>query len=189
MEGFVPSVRTTASLATAALLVLAAVSAAMPADAATSGGTTTTFVVNSGALAITVPATANLGSGNPGGSISAQLGSVSVTDTRALLTAAWTTSATSSSFTTGGATTAETIANSAISYWSGPATATTGTGTFTPGQANVGAAQALGSSRTAFALSAGVGNNSATWNPTIVVAVPAAAVGGTYTGTITHSVA
>ncbi len=36
---------------------------------------------------------------------------------------------------------------------------------------------------------AGVGNNSATWDPTIAVAVPATAVGGAYTGTLTQSVA
>ena len=35
---------------------------------------------------------------------------------------------------------------------------------------------------------AGVGNNTATWDPTLAVAVPAAAVGGAYTGTLTHSV-
>jgi hypothetical protein len=30
---------------------------------------------------------------------------------------------------------------------------------------------------------------SATWNPTLIVDIPAGAVAGTYTGTITHSVA
>jgi hypothetical protein len=35
---------------------------------------------------------------------------------------------------------------------------------------------------------AGVGDNSATWNPTLSVAVPPAAVTGTYTGTLTQSV-
>jgi hypothetical protein len=32
------------------------------------------------------------------------------------------------------------------------------------------------------------GDNTATWNPTIVVTVPAGAVAGTYSATITHSV-
>jgi hypothetical protein len=32
------------------------------------------------------------------------------------------------------------------------------------------------------------GSNSASWNPTIQVAVPGAAVAGTYSATITHSV-
>lgn len=175
--------------AVVSLSVLLSWCVAVPAGAASSGGTTTTFAVTSGALSVTVPATANLGSAAPGTAISAQLGAVTVTDARALLTAAWTATATSTAFTTGGATSPETIPNTAVSYWSGPATATTGTATFTPGQANAGAAQAMGAAVTAFSVTAGVGNNSATWNPTIVVAVPAAAVGGTYTGTITHSVA
>jgi len=170
--------------AASALATLAA-----PADAASSGTTTATFAVSTGALGVAVPATANLGSGSPGTAISAQLGAVTITDARALLTAAWTASASSTSFSSDGATTPETIPNTAVSYWSGPATATTGTGTFTPGQPNAGAAQAMGTAVSAFTLTAGVGNNTAAWNPTIVVAVPAAAVGGTYTGTITHSVA
>jgi hypothetical protein len=43
--------------------------------------------------------------------------------------------------------------------------------------------------RTAFTLTLGVGNNSFTWNPSLIVAIPAAAVAGLYTGTVTHSVA
>lgn len=176
-----------AAAATAAVTVLGAV--AGPADAATSGNTTTTFTVTGGALAITVPGTASLGSGAPGTPISAQLGGVSVTDSRALLSAAWATTASTTAFTTGGGTTPETVPNTDVSYWSGAATAVTGSGTFTPGQANAGAAQAMGTTVTAFTLASGVGNNSASWNPTLVVAVPAAAVGGVYTGTVTHSVA
>jgi hypothetical protein len=33
-----------------------------------------------------------------------------------------------------------------------------------------------------------VGDNTASWNPTVAINVPASAVGGTYTGTLTHSV-
>jgi hypothetical protein len=173
----------------AGVLLLAAGTAG-PAAAATSGATTTTFVVSGGALSITVPSsTVALGSGAPGGTITAQLGAVQVTDQRALLVAAWTGSVTATSFTTGGGTTAETVANSSVSYWSGAATATTGTATFTPGQATSANAQTLASSRTAFAASAGVGNNTATWNPTLIVTLPAQAVTGTYSGTVTHSVA
>ncbi|MFJ9847708.1 hypothetical protein ACIRYZ_46305 [Kitasatospora sp. NPDC101155] len=58
-----------------------------------------------------------LGSGLPGNSVSGQLGNVTVTDTRALLTAAWTASAISTSFTTGIGTAAETIPASSVSYW------------------------------------------------------------------------
>lgn len=35
---------------------------------------------------------------------------------------------------------------------------------------------------------AGVGDNTATWNPAVSVAVPASALGGVYTGTLTQSV-
>ncbi|MFD9125006.1 hypothetical protein [Kitasatospora sp. NPDC059571] len=170
--------------------VVAGVAAAVAiAGVASAADTTVTFSVSGGALSISVPSSASLGSGLPGNSINAQLGAVTVTDARALLTASWVASVTSTSFTTGGGTPAETVPTSAVSYWSGTATATTGTGTFTPGQAAVGNAQALSSSRTAFSLSGGTGNNSATWNPTLVVALPAAAVNGTYTGTVTHSIA
>jgi hypothetical protein len=77
----------------------------------------------------------------------------------------------------------------AARYWSGPATATAGTGTFVPGQANAAAAQSLDVSRTAFSKTTGSGNNSATWNPTVVIDIPSQAVIGTYTGTVNHSVA
>ena len=32
------------------------------------------------------------------------------------------------------------------------------------------------------------GDNDASWNPTITVSIPGVAIGGLYTGTITHSV-
>jgi hypothetical protein len=160
-----------------------------PAGAATSGGTTTTFTVNAGALGITVPGTADLGNGSPGANIIAQLGVVQVTDNRALLAAAWTATVTTSTFTTGDGTGNQTVPIADVSYWSGGSTATVGAGTFTPGQAAVANVVVLSSSRTAFALTGGTGDNSASWNPTVIVAVPAGAVGGLYTGTITHAVA
>ncbi|MEV8631650.1 hypothetical protein AB0395_08335 [Streptosporangium sp. NPDC051023] len=169
------------------LFVTAAAVALIAALAPPAGAvdTITTFTISGGALAITAPASANLGSATSGAtSVSGQLGTVTVTDTRAALVAAWTASASSSAFTTGGGSAAETIAASSITYSPGLATATTGLGVFTPGAAGV-----LGASRTAFTLAAGTGNNTATWNPTISVALSASAVAGTYTGTITHSVA
>ncbi|WP_354637095.1 hypothetical protein [Kitasatospora camelliae] len=173
------------SVAAAAAMVVAGAGLAGAAP----GDTTVTFSVSGGSLAITVPTSAGLGSALPGNSVSSQLGNVTVTDTRALLSAAWTASVTSTSFTTGGATAPETIPASAASYWSGTASATTGTGTFTPGQATAGQAQALTTSRTAYTLTSGTGNNTATWNPTLIVAIPGGAVNGAYTGTVTHSVA
>ncbi|MFI6850116.1 hypothetical protein OG535_00340 [Kitasatospora sp. NBC_00085] len=176
-------IRYSVAAGAAMVVAVAGVASAAPGD------TTVTFSVSAGSLAITVPGSAGLGSGLPGNSVSGQLGNVTVTDTRALLTAAWTASVTSTSFTTGAGTPSETIPTSAVSYWSGTATSTSGQGTFTPGQATAGQAQTLNTSRTAYTLTSGVGNNSATWNPTLVVAIPAGAVNGTYTATVTHSVA
>lgn len=114
----------------------------------------------------------------PGGTITGQLGAVQVTDLRGNLVSTWITTVTSTAFTTGGASAAETIPVSAVKYWSGPTTATTGTGVFTPGPANAAVAATLTSTAgpTAMTMTLGVGNNTATWNPTLVVAAPAAAV-------------
>lgn len=155
---------------------------------ANAADTITTFTVNTAGLTITAPGTSDLGSGSAGTAISAALGDVTVTDARALLTASWVATVTSSDFTTGGATPAETVPVADVSYWSGPLTASTGTGTFTRGQPDAAAAVPI-EGATAMTLTAGVGDNTATWDPTLVVHVPAAAVGGVYTGTVTHSVA
>jgi hypothetical protein len=144
--------------------------------------TTVTFAVTSGALTMTAPTAANLGSGAPGTDISGSLGAVSVQDTRALLTAAWTVTAASTAFTTGTATPAETIPVSDISYAPGSITST---GTITPTGTNI---TLSGTPQTVVTGSSGVGSNSASWSPTITVHVPDSAVFGTYTGTISHSV-
>jgi hypothetical protein len=111
-----------------------------------------------------------------------------VTDNRALSSASWTATVTATAFV-GANGMATPIALANVSYWSGPATSTSGTGTFTPGQADAAHAQILTTPLTAFSLTGGSGVNSATWNPTLVVSVPLATVAGTYTATITHSVA
>jgi len=167
--------------------VLSLLTFALPARAA---DTTTTFSLAAGSLSISAPASSGLGAGSTGaGTLSAQLGTVTVTDTRGALLGTWTASVSSTDFTTGGATANETVGKGQVTYWSGTATASSGTAVFTPGQATSGNAQALSVSRTAFSASVIIGNNSASWNPTVTVNVPAAAVAGTYTGTITHSVA
>ncbi len=131
---------------------------------------------------MTAPATADLGSGAPGTTISGPLGAVVVTDDRALLAAAWTATASSTAFTTGGGTPSETIPASAATYTPGTPF-TTGTITVTPTTVTLS-----GGAQTVVAGTAGVGDNTATWNPAVAVAVPAAAVGGLYTGTLTQSV-
>ncbi|MEU0570723.1 hypothetical protein ABZ297_35755 [Nonomuraea sp. NPDC005983] len=149
------------------------------------------FTVTAGdGLQVTVPGgSADIGNGTPGSQISGQLGSITVTDHRTALTAGWTATVWGTDFTTGGGSGAETVPNSAVSYWSGPATAKTGTGTFVPGQPTAADAETLNGYYTAFSKISGFGDNSATWNPTIVIDVPGQAVAGTYTGTVSHSVA
>ena len=158
-----------------------------PAHAA---DTTTTFTLTGGGLSVSAPATASLGSVATGtASTSAQLGTVSVSDTRGALLGVWTAAVTSTDFVTGGATANEKILMASVDYWSGASTAGTGVGVFVPGQLAFANKVALDQSRTAFAATSVVGNNTRSWNPTVIVNVPAAAVAGAYSGTITHSFA
>ncbi|CCH21769.1 hypothetical protein [Micromonospora lupini] len=172
----------TASAAT--VLALAAPAAAAPTD-----DTIVTFTIGTANLDITAPPAINLGAGFVGGTLTGQIGPVTVNDARAALAATWTATVTSTGFTTGGGGAAETIIPGLVEYWSGPATATTGTGTFVPGQLTAAQAVALSIPRVAFSKTSGSGNNTATWNPTINVQIPPAAVTGTYTAVVTHSVA
>lgn len=157
---------------------------ALPATAATSGGTSATVTVTGGSLSITVPATAgSLGSvvnTVGGGTISGQLGVVTVSDARsAAAGSGWVASVISTAFTP---TAGTAIAASAVSYNAG-LIAKVGTATYTannpPNLTGVAAAV------TATGIT---GDNSATWNPTINVAVAGGTVAGVYSATITHSV-
>jgi hypothetical protein len=172
------------------LLAATAVGTALLALPARADDTTTSFTLSAGPLAISVPASANLGTAATGSaSLSGQLGAVTVSDTRGALGEDWTATVSSTDFTTGGATADETIGKSAVSYWSGAATATSGVAVRVPGQLLAANAQSLSTSRTAFSATGTVGNNSTTWNPTLVVTLPSDAVAGLYSGTVTHSVA
>lgn len=141
-----------------------------------------------GELSISAPATADLGSVSPGGTISENLGPVTVTDERLLSAPSWVATVVATDFTNPAAP-AATIPNTNISYWSGIATATTGAGDFVSGQPTATDAETLDVERTAYTLTGGIGDNSATWEPGVIVQVPLFAVVGTYTGTITFSVA
>lgn len=173
----------------AAALSLSVIAVAVPAQAAPTGELTATFEVLAGTLDITVPATADLGMDAPSATVSGQLGSVTVTDGRASSDGSWQAAVSTTPFYTGGSLPSETVDADDVSYWSGPATATTGGGTFTPGQVDAAAATPLGSLSTAFTHVGGTGNNTATWNPTLVVNIPLANQAGVYVGTVTHSVA
>jgi hypothetical protein len=153
---------------------------ALPASAATSGDTATTFSLTGGSLDVAVAADAALTSGASGAaSVSGTLGDVSVTDARGG-TAGWTASAavTTPFAHTGGGTTA-----SGVSYNAG---AVTETGDVTATSA--GATALTGAAAAVVSATAVTGNNSGSWNPTLTVALPSNALAGDYTGTITTSV-
>jgi uncharacterized repeat protein (TIGR01451 family) len=152
-------------------------------DGSTDPACTATVSIISGALTISVPFSAFLGSADPGGSVSADLGTVQVTDNRGF-GAGWTVTVTATDFTTGTATPAETVPVGDASY-DISALSHTGSAIFSsvPHIGLSAAAQAVVSATNV------AGNTSATWDPLINVAVPATAVGGPYTATITHSVA
>ena len=140
------------------------------------------------AVAISVPASKNLGSVPSGStSISAQLGAITVTAT-GLIAPSFTASVRATVFKTGSGSPGETIALNHVRYWSGPATSSNGVTVF-PGQLTAANSVDLTSSRTAFSGTGVALSISATWNPTLIVNIPASAVSGTYSGTITHSVA
>jgi hypothetical protein len=148
--------------------------------------TTVTFSVNVGALTITAPASISLGSGDPGTTITHNLGgNVVVTDLRASLGGTWTATASSTDWTTGTGTTPETIPAGDASYTPGTITVT---GTSNAATQGLNIAALSGDPQDVITATV-TGNNTATWDPTIAVAVPAAAVGGTYTATLTQSVA
>jgi hypothetical protein len=156
----------------------------LPAAADTTGASTATVTVTGGALSITVPTDAgSLGTRVNtvgGGTISGPLGQVQVNDARsAAAGSGWVASVISTAFTPPAG---PTIPASAVGYTAGSITKT-GTATYTannPGDLTGAVAAVTASGIT--------GDNSATWNPTISVAVAGGTVAGVYSATITHSV-
>ena len=149
----------------------------------TNPGCTATVTVISGVLSITAPASASLGSADPGGTISANLGTVQVTDGRGF-GAGWTATVATTAFTTGRGTPPEIIPAGNASYAISALSQTTGSATFT----FVPLTNLRITPRAVVTATNVAGNTSATWNPLINIRVPASAIGGTYTATITHSV-
>lgn len=146
---------------------------------------TNTFTFPGGVLGISAPSAKDIGTGTAAGTLTAQLGSVTAIDNRGQAGAGWTAQASSTVFSN--TTTPAAAPITTVTYASGPSTSTSGTAVFLPGQTTT--PSALSSTAvTAFSASATGGNNSVTWNPTIVVNLPAQAITGSYTGTITHSV-
>jgi len=157
---------------------------ALGITAAASEATIATITITGGALEITVPtADADLGTlvnTVSGGSISGQLGVVQVSDARsAAAGSGWVANVISTAFTPAAG---PAIPASAVGYTAGPITKI-GTATYTANDpANL---TAVSPAVTATGIT---GDNSATWNPAINVAVPGGTPAGVYSATITHSV-
>ena len=163
------------------LAAVLALSVALPAVAST---TTATVEVTGGSLSISAPADAgSLGTTAntvEGTTISGELGEVQVNDARsAAAGSGWVASVISTAFTPPSG---PTIAASAVGYTVGPIVQV-GTATYTANDP----ADLTGVNPAVTATDI-TGDNSATWTPTINVAVPGGMAAGVYTATITHSV-
>jgi hypothetical protein len=163
-------------LAAAGAAVLV-VGVAVPAFA---DDTATTFTLTGGEITLSVAASATLT--NEASSVAANvitgtLGAVVVTDSRGG-TSDWIVTAASSTFTGNGLSVSDDVR-----YTNGTVT-TSGTSTLAP---------ATGLSIASVDAVAGVtgvsGNNTASWNPTLDVSMPAGALAGDYAGTVTTSLA
>jgi hypothetical protein len=171
----------TRSLLVVAAAGLLSLGIALPASADT---TTASVTVTGGTLTISAPAAAgSLGSianSVSGGTISGSLGQVQVNDARsAVAGSGWVASVISTAFTPSAG---PTIAASFVSYTAGTITKV-GTATYTAN--NPGNLTGVSAAVTATGIT---GDNSATWTPTINVAVPGGTIATTYSAIITHSV-
>jgi hypothetical protein len=159
---------------------------AVPAFAATAGDTPVTVQVNgpTGGLSISAPSSSVL-LGTATASVAAQtvtgsLGNVVVTDNRAG-NVGWTATVSATNFT-GPQTILTTVFGNVV--YTAPAATDTGIVTTVAGTQST--LSPGGPVQNATAVS---GVNTATWNPSIAVLLPAGAQAGTYSSTFTHSVA
>jgi hypothetical protein len=142
----------------------------------------TTGVI-SGPLSLTAPASAGLGSGAPGTTISSSLGTVQVTDGRGF-GADWAAAVSSSDFTTGAGSPAETIPAGDDLYDINGLTSAIGPATF----GYVPEVVLSANPQDVVSATSVEGNTTVSWSPVLHMTVPGGAIGGTYTGTIVHSV-
>jgi hypothetical protein len=168
-------------LVTAATATMLA-GAALPASAATgpgAGGTATTFTLGGGSLDVTVQTGATLTPGAPGApNVTGSLGRVDVSDTRGSA-AGWIVGATSTAFTH-----ASGPSSDSVSYNSGVVSKDSGTVTGeTKGATTINATTGVAVADGTLAS----GNNTAHFTPDLTVALPAQALAGVYSGTVTTS--
>jgi hypothetical protein len=173
-----------ASAATAQHIAALAGSAGGPIKSPDAGDpdTTMTFTVSSGELSMTAPASANFGTGAPGDTLTGHLGNVEVFDNRAADDESWTATAAETDFVNNN-NAADTIPAHDATYSPGNITTV---GTIDVTGTNITLEHGA---QTVVTASGGSGDNSATWDPAITIALPASAVSGGYTGTLSQSVA
>lgn len=183
---FTLKTKLTAAAVTTGLAVGGLLGAAPAQASSHTGGTSTTFAINAGGLSINVPASKAVASVNTGAAnASGQLGAVTVTDNRGLLVNSWSATVNTTAFVTGTSSTNETVTQSNVAYASGVSNSTTGLGTFVPTLTP----NTVGTGVTGASWTGAAGNSSASWDPTLTFTLLSSQVAGTYSGTITHSVA
>jgi hypothetical protein len=169
---------------TLATLATASVAALVP-TAANAADTNVTFTLSGGSLTLSAPGSASLtAAGNlgvTGTSVSGSLGSSTVTDSRGSLAHTVTVNMSSTDFTDAAS---DVIAKSNAAGSSG-ATVPTGVAVAVPTLTG----QTIGASggATILQLTGVVGAASTTYNPTVTVTIPANAIAGSYSGTITQT--
>lgn len=140
-----------------------------------------TIPVVTGLLSITVPASATLSPAAPGAIAKGSLGNITVTDNRALANAGWTATVAASGFIAGPA---PAIPAADAVYGINGFVFTTSNATFT----STPVTRLSATAQVVVTAARASGTNSATWNPAITVSVPASAVGGVYTASLSSSV-
>jgi hypothetical protein len=93
--------------------------------------------------------------------LSAHLGTVTITDTRGVVDGAWTASVSATRFSAAQRSPNQQLPRSSIASWSGPVLSETGTATLAPGQAGPGQAVLLTRTPAAFSATALTGDNTA----------------------------
>lgn len=163
------------SLAVAASAVLVG-SLALPASA--DDTTTTTASIAAGSIEISAPTSAALSALTPGGTATANLNGVQVSDNRAGVEG-WTASVVLSDFT--GQVTGDVIEASFASYATGEAGVVGTASVLEASAADLSVPTAV---QTATAVT---GNNTATWNAVINLSAPTDALADDYSAILTHS--
>jgi hypothetical protein len=182
------SVRTGRTLA--AVVGLAAVAGMVVAAAPASAGTGVTFTLTGGSLSIAQPsATATITgvtSTALGTTSTGSLGSTTVTDTRAS-TAGWAVSMSSTDLSDGATHTI--VAGKMVAYLSAVPTATSGTAVVTTTKLSAVTGLTLANTAGSLMTATTVGSNVVSFNPTVQLTVDSTDIAGTYTGTVTQTVA